>query len=128
MNDELTSVATCNIHQIVGLLERHVARVVSNPTKTRAIAEAKVKTDNVDAQVLAQLPAAGCLPSVWLLGSDTAFRRQVACPRAHRQPVRRAQDRIHPILRRKPHSPLHGRGSVRAQGPGLAGRAGAAAP
>jgi transposase len=32
--------------------------VVSNPQKTRAIAEAKVKTDKVDAEVLAQLLAA----------------------------------------------------------------------
>ena len=32
--------------------------VVSNPSKTRAIAEAKVKTDKVDARILAQLLAA----------------------------------------------------------------------
>jgi transposase len=66
------------------VLERHVGRVVvSNPTKTRAIAEAKVKTDKVDAQVLAQLLAAGFLPSVWLADDETyALRRQVA-RRAH---------------------------------------------
>jgi hypothetical protein len=39
---------------------------VSNPTKTRAIAEAKVKTNKVDAQVLAQLLEADFLPSVWI--------------------------------------------------------------
>jgi transposase len=38
--------------------------VVSNPAKTRAIAEAKVKTDKVDAQILAQLLAADYLPTV----------------------------------------------------------------
>jgi transposase len=65
--DEVALEATCNTHAIARLLERHVARVVvSNPAKTRAIAEAKVKTDKVDAQVLAQLwprvfcPRAGC--------------------------------------------------------------------
>ena len=31
---------------------------MSNPAKTRAIAEAKVKTDKADAQILAQLLAA----------------------------------------------------------------------
>jgi hypothetical protein len=36
--------------------------VVSNPVKTRAIAEAKVKTDKVDARILAQLLAADFLP------------------------------------------------------------------
>ena len=44
--DEVALEATCNTHAIARLLERHVGRVVvSNPTKTRAIAEAKVKTD-----------------------------------------------------------------------------------
>jgi transposase len=52
--------------------------VVSNPQKTRAIAEAKVKTDKVDAAVLAQLLAVGFLPSVWLPDEATfALRRQV---------------------------------------------------
>jgi transposase len=37
---------------------------VSNPAKTRAIAEAKVNTDTVDAQILAQLLAADYLPTV----------------------------------------------------------------
>jgi hypothetical protein len=36
--------------------------VVSNPLRTRAIAEAKIKTDKVDAEVLARLLAGGWLP------------------------------------------------------------------
>jgi hypothetical protein len=52
--------------------------VVSNPSKTRAIAEAKVKTDKVDARILAQLLAADFLPPVWLPDDRTrALRRQV---------------------------------------------------
>ena len=52
--DEVAIEATCNTHAIVRLIEPRVARVVvSNPMKTRAIAEAKVKTDKVDAAVLA---------------------------------------------------------------------------
>ena len=47
--------------------------------KTRAIAEAKVKTDKVDAAILAQLLAADYLPSVWVADEAThALRRQVA--------------------------------------------------
>ena len=58
-SDEVALEATGNTHAIVRLLERRVARVVvSNPQKTRAIAEAKVKTDKVDAEILAQLLAA----------------------------------------------------------------------
>jgi hypothetical protein len=62
-SDEVALEATGNTHAIVRLLECHVARVVvSNPQKTRAIAEVKVKTDKVDAQILAQ-PAGGRLPA-----------------------------------------------------------------
>src|SRR5262249_48251082 len=94
--------ATCNTHAIARLLERHVGRVVvSNPRKTRAIAEAKVKTDKVDAQVLAQLLAAGFLPSVWIADEETqSLRRQVA-RRAHivRQRTR-LKNRVQAILHR----------------------------
>jgi hypothetical protein len=78
--DQVAIEATCNTHAIARLLERHVGRVVvSNPAKTRAIAEAKVKTDKVDAQVLAELVAANYLPGVWLADDETqALRRQVA--------------------------------------------------
>src|SRR3954449_5824075 len=81
--DEVAIEAT-NTHAIAKLLEGRVARVVvSNPQKTRAIAEAKVKTDKVDAAVLAQLLACDYLPSVWLADDAThALRRQVA-RRAH---------------------------------------------
>ena len=79
-DDEVALEATCNTYAVATLLERHVARVVvSNPQKTRAIAEAKVKTDKVDAEILAQLLAADYLPPVWLPDEDThALRRQVA--------------------------------------------------
>jgi hypothetical protein len=54
--DEVAIEATCNTHAIVKLIEPRVARVViSNPMKTRAIAEAKVKTDKVEPAILAQL-------------------------------------------------------------------------
>ena len=78
--DEVALEATCNTHAIAKLLEPRVARVViSNPQKTRAIAEAKVKTDKVDAAVLAELLAADYLPGVWLSDDAThALRRQVA--------------------------------------------------
>src|SRR5579863_2072314 len=100
--DEVALEATCNTHAIAKLLEPRVARVViSNPQKTRAIAEAKVKTDKVDAQVLAQLLAADYLPGVWLADPEThALRRQVA-RRAHivRQRTR-LKNQVQSILHR----------------------------
>lgn len=55
-SDHVALEATGNSDAIAVLLASRVARVVvSNPSKTRAIAEAKVKTDKVDARILAQL-------------------------------------------------------------------------
>ena len=100
--DEVAIEATCNTHAIVRVIEPRVARVVvSNPMKTRAIAEAKVKTDKVDAGILAQLLAADYLPGVWVADEAThALRRQVA-RRAHivRQRTR-LKNQVQAILHR----------------------------
>jgi transposase len=100
--DEVAIEATCNTHAIVKLIAARVARVViSNPMKTRAIAEAKVKTDKVDAAILAQLLAADYLPAVWMPDEHTqALRRQVA-RRAHivRQRTR-LKNQVQAILQR----------------------------
>lgn len=79
-DDQVAIEATVNTFAVAKLLEEHVARVViSNPLKTRAIAEAKIKTDQIDARVLAQLLAAGFLPEVWRPSEDlSALRRLVA--------------------------------------------------
>jgi transposase len=78
--DEVVLEATGNTAAIVAALKPHVARViVANPLQVRLIAEAKVKTDKIDAAVLAQLYASGFLPEVWIPDEDTlALRRQVA--------------------------------------------------
>jgi transposase len=100
--DEVAIEATGNTHAIAKLIAPRVARVViSNPMKTRAIAEAKVKTDKVDAAILAQLLAADYLPAVWMADEATqALRRQVA-RRAHivRQRTR-LKNQVQSILHR----------------------------
>jgi transposase len=64
--DQVALEATTNTWSVVATLRPHVSEVVvSNPLKTRAIAEAKVKTDKVDAEVLAQLLRCDYLPAVW---------------------------------------------------------------
>lgn len=53
--------------------------MISNPLRTRAIAEAKVKTDKVDARVLAELLRADYLPGIWRPDEELqALRRLVA--------------------------------------------------
>src|SRR5215211_9301466 len=101
-SDEVALEATGNTHAIVRLLQGRVARVVvSNPVKTRAIAEAKVKTDKVDAEILAQLLAADYLPAVWRPDPATAALRRQVLRRAHivRQRTR-LKNQVHAILHR----------------------------
>ena len=101
-DDHVVLEATGNAWAIAELLAGHAGKVtVSNPMRTRAIASAKVKTDKVDAAVLAQLAAADFLPLVWAPDAETrSLRRRVA----HRaQLVRqrtRLRNQIHAILAR----------------------------
>ena len=102
LDDQVALEATGNSDAIANLLTPIVGRVVvSNPAKTRAIAEAKVKTDKVDARILAQLLAADFLPPVWLPDDRTrALRRQVT-RRAHLVRQRtRIKNQMHAILAR----------------------------
>ena len=65
-DDHVVVESTAMTWAIAELLAGHAGRVtVSNPMRTRAIASAKVKTDQIDARVLAQLGAADFLPEVW---------------------------------------------------------------
>jgi transposase len=82
-DDQVALEATGNATAVAVLLEPHVAKVViSNPVKTRAIAEAKVKTDKVDARILAQLLAADFLPGTWLPDGRTRMLRRLSAHRA----------------------------------------------
>ncbi len=79
-SDQVVLEATANALAIARILEPYVAKVVlANPKKVRMIAEAKVKTDKVDARVLAELLAAGYVPEVWIGDEATrALRRRVS--------------------------------------------------
>ena len=78
-SDHVVIEATGNTTAVAEVLGIHVARVaVANPLQVHLIAKAKVKTDKIDAGVLAKLYASGFLPEVWLPDSATlANRRQV---------------------------------------------------
>jgi transposase len=78
-DDHVVVEATGNAAAVVEVLSPHVGRVIiANPKQVRLIADAKVKTDKIDAAVLAQLYASGFLPEVWVPdGRTEAMRRQV---------------------------------------------------
>jgi transposase len=101
-DDQVVLEATVNTWPIADLLRAHAGRVVvSNPMKTRAIAEAKVKTDKVDAAVLAQLLAADFIPEVWAPDEATRVLRRQVAHRASLVSQRTAlRNRIHGILHR----------------------------
>jgi transposase len=95
--------ATTNTWSVVALLRPHVAEVVvSNPLRTRAIAEAKIKTDKVDAMVLAQLLRADFLPRVWQPDEATQHKRRLTTRRASLVGDRtRVKNRIHAVLHQR---------------------------
>ena len=79
-DDHVVVEATGNAAAVVEVLSPHVGRVVvANPKQVRLIAHAKIKTDGIDAAVLAKLYASGFLPEVWVPDERTgALRRQVS--------------------------------------------------
>jgi len=72
---------------------------LSHPLKTRAIAEAKIKTDKVDAKILAQLLYADLLPKAYLASPETRriryFLRFRLCLNRYRSSLK---NRIHSLL------------------------------
>lgn len=76
-DDHVVMEATTHCWAVVRALEPFVAKVVvSNPLATKAIAQAKVKTDKVDAAVLAHLLRLGYLPEVWQPDAATRDLRE----------------------------------------------------
>jgi transposase len=92
--------ATGNAMAVVRVLGPYVARViVANPLQVKAIAHARIKTDKIDAGVLASLRAADFLPEVWVPDAETERRRRLVARR--NQVVRhrtRVKNEIHAIL------------------------------
>src|SRR5258708_5446197 len=77
--------------------------VIANPMQVRIIAHAKIKTDTIDASVLAQLYASGFLPEVWIPDEPTqALRRQVT----RRNQIVRQRSRLKNIIQSILHSHL----------------------
>jgi transposase len=117
-DEEIVVEATGNAMSVVRVLSPFVARViVANPMQVKAIAHARIKTDKIDAGVLAQLPASGFLPEVWVPDARTERLRRLIARR--NQVVRhrtRVKNEVHAILQthlvpKCPHADLfNGRG------------------
>ena len=99
-SDEVVIEATGNCMAVSRVLSPFVARVViANPLQVKAIAHAHVKTDKVDAGILASLHAAGYLPEIWTPDAATERLRRLVARRY--QVVRhrtRIKNEVHSIL------------------------------
>src|SRR5215475_6562594 len=114
--DEVVIEATGNAMAVVRALSPYVARVVvANPLQVKAIAHAHVKTDKIDAGVLASLRAADFLPEIWLPDAETERLRRLVARRnqivRHRTQIK---NEMHAILHAHlippcPHADLFGR-------------------
>ncbi len=98
--DHVAFEATTNCWAVADVLRPHVAKlVVSNPLATKAIAQAKVKTDKVDAHVLAQLLRCDFLPEVWQPDEATRRLRELTGRRSALVGQRTMmRNRIHSVL------------------------------
>jgi transposase len=103
-DDHVVIEATGNAAAVSELLAPHVGRVViANPRQVRLIAEARIKTDVIDATVLARLYASGFLPEVWVPDQRTlALRRQVT----RRNQIVRQRARLKAIIQSILHAHL----------------------
>ena len=100
--DEVVLEATFHSWAIAQILRRYVDRVVvADPAQLKAIANARIKTDKVDAHILAQLLRMDFLPEVELPAAETWAVRQLM---AHHHQLRRqsvaTKNTIHAVLNR----------------------------
>jgi transposase len=79
LEDHIVIEATGNAHAVAEAVAPFVGRVIiANPRQVHLIAKARIKTDVIDATVLARLYASGFLPEVWVPDQRTlSLRRQV---------------------------------------------------
>lgn len=102
-DDAVVLEATFHTWAVWALLVPHAGRVVvANPLQVRAIAHARVKTDKIDAHILAQLLRLDFIPAVTMPEAATWELRQLV---THRQLLSRkrtaVRNAIHGILHRK---------------------------
>lgn len=103
-DDHVVVEATGNATAVAEVIRPHVGRVaIANPRQVRLIAEARIKTDVIDATVLARLYASGFLPEVWVPDPATlALRRQVT----RRNQIVRQRARLKTIIQSILHAHL----------------------
>ncbi len=97
--DQVVLEATSGSVAVARILTPYVARVVvANAADVRAISHARVKSDRLDAAMLARLLAADLIPGVWVADEGTeALRRRVVRRAALVRQLVRAKNEFTPL-------------------------------
>jgi transposase len=101
-DDRVALESSANAAAIAALIRPHVAKVViANSRRLAQIAQARAKTDRLDARTLAKLLRAGALEEVWMPDERTRARRRLCSRRAALVRARtRAKNEAHAVMAR----------------------------
>ena len=99
-NSRIALEATNGWYYFYELMEDHCDQIVlAHPLKTRAIAEARIKTDTIDATILAHLLRTDLLPTSYIAPRDVRDTREVLRYRASLVSLRTSlKNKVHAIL------------------------------
>jgi len=116
---KITLEATGNWYSFYELIEdKHIGVQLAHPLKTRAIAEARIKTDKIDSTILAQLLRTGFLPTFYIPPREIRDIRETLRYRASLVSLRTAiKCKVHAILSKNGLNPsfsdLFGKGGTK---------------
>ena len=75
--------------------------VLAHPPRVKAIAAAEIKTDKIDARILAQLLRVGMIPEVYILPKEVRILKDIVRFRAFVVKIKTmVKNRIHDLLRK----------------------------
>jgi transposase len=95
----VTLESTRNWYWLYELLEEYAEVKLASPRKVRLIAEAKVKSDKIDARTLAHLERTGFLPESYIPPREIRDRRELLRYRASLVSIRTGvKNRVHALL------------------------------
>src|SRR4051794_13272999 len=101
-SDRVALEVTGSCWEVAGILEPHVERVVVVSPDDTGIAQARAKTDRLDARALARLLWSGELESVWMPDERCRVLRRRLAQREQLGHARsRAKNEIHALLQRR---------------------------
>lgn len=97
---EVVAEATSNWYWFEELLSKHgISLKLAHPLKTKAIAQARIKTDKLDSKILAHLLRCDLLPEAYIPGEKTKLRRELLRNRAFLVKLKSAlKGRVHAML------------------------------